>query len=181
MFTRINILKIIFDHFKTLRELKSESKYISLNDAILFFAIPIVISSIVTIKGFSYENQLSNLIAGIAVFGGFLFNLLAIIYSQIENIEKYNSKNKEDENLFELKERFVTEIHINISFCIVLSIILILTLFLTTIDINFFGFGFIIKKIIIGLNYYLLIFFLLSLLMVINRVYILLKRKWASY
>lgn len=177
MLTRINILKIILDHFRTLREFKSESKYISLNDTILFFIIPIIIASILTFNGFSYENQLSNLIAGIAIFGGFLFNLLAIIYSQIENIENYNSKNNDDSNLFELKEKFVKEIHVNISFCIVLSIILILTLFLTTIDIDIFGLGEILKKIIIGLNYFLLILFLLSLLMVINRVYVLLKRK----
>ncbi len=177
MFTRINILKIIKDHFGTLREFKSESKYISINDLIVFFLLPIIISSFLTYKGFTFENQLSNLITGISIFGGFLFNLLAIIYSQIENIENNNDKITDNKELFDLKKKFVEEIHINISFCIVLSIILILTLFLTTIDFDFFSFNFLLKKSIITINYFLLILFLLTLLMIINRVYILLGRK----
>ncbi len=176
MFSRINIFKIIIDHFNTLKVYKSESKYMSLSDFILFIIFPLIIASFLSFKGFTFESQLSNLIAGISIFGGFLFNLLAIIYSQLENIENNNNK-IEDKNLLKLKEQFVNEIHVNISFCIVLSIIIVLTLLLTTIDFSDFIFSSIIKKIIVGLNYFLLIIFLFSLLMVINRVYILLKRK----
>lgn len=176
MLSRINILKIIIDHLGTLREYKSESRYIALNDFFLFFLFPILSASFLSYKGYTFESQLSNLIAGISIFGGFLFNLLAIIYSQLENIENNNDK-IDDPALSKLKKQFVNEIHINISFCIVLSIIVILTLFLTTIDYSCLEIGPFIKKIIISINYYFLILFLLSILMVINRVYILLKRK----
>jgi hypothetical protein len=175
MFVRINILKIIRDHFKTLRTYNSESKFLSIGDTILFLIIPLIISCILIYKNYNFEEQLSNLIAGISIFGGFLFNLLAIIYSQMENIEK-NNEGTEDENLQKLKKKFIDEIHINISFCIVLSIIVILSLFLTTIDFPIQRLNLVFQKIITGLTYFLLILFLLSLLMVVNRVYILLKR-----
>jgi len=176
MFVRINILKIIRDHFKTLSNYNSDSQFPSIGDAFLFLIFPLFISCLLIYKNYNFEEQLSNLIAGISIFGGFLFNLLAIIYSQIENIER-NNQTIEDENLQKLKNKFVDEIHINISFCIVLSIIVLLSLFLTTIDFPFQILNLIFKKTINGLTYFLLILFLLSLLMVINRVYILLKRK----
>lgn len=176
MFVRINIVKIIRDHFKTLRNYNSDSQFLSIGDAFLFLIFPLFISCVLIYKNYNFEEQLSNLIAGISIFGGFLFNLLAIIYSQMENIER-NNETIEDENLQKLKNKFVDEIHINISFCIVLSIIVLLSLFLTTIDFPFQFLNVIFKKSINGLTYFLLILFLLSLLMVINRVYILLKRK----
>ena len=175
MLSRINILKVITDHFNTLKVYKSESKYISLCDFLLFILFPALIASFLSFKDYNFESQLSNLIAGISIFGGFLFNLLAIIYSQLENIDN-NNNNITDEELLKLKKQFVDEIHINISFCIVLSIIIVLTLLMTTIDFSYFQFSSAINKIILGINYYLLILFLFSLLMVINRVYILLKR-----
>lgn len=176
MLSRINIFKIITDHFNTLKIYKSESKYMSFGDTLLFIIIPLLLACYLSYKGCNFESQLSNLIAGISIFGGFLFNLLAIIYSQLENIENNNNK-IEDKNLLKLKEQFVNEIHVNISFCIVLSIIIVLTLLMTTIDFSYFTNYLILNKIILGLNYFLLLIFLLSLLMVINRVYILLKRK----
>lgn len=175
MLSRINILKVITDHFNTLKVYKSESKNISLSDFFLFILSPALIAFFLSFKNYTFESQLSNLIAGISIFGGFLFNLLAIIYSQLENIESNNNKIN-DKDLLSLKKRFVDEIHINISFCIVLSIIIVLTLLMTTIDFSCFHYSSEINKIIVGINYYLLILFLFSLLMVINRVYILLKR-----
>ncbi len=85
-------------------------------------------------------------------------------------------KDAESEN-DDLKKKFVKEIHINISFCIVLSILIVLTLLLTTIDIPDFEFNWLIDKIIIGMNYFLMTLFLLTLLMILNRVYILLKKE----
>ena len=171
MFSRINITSIIKDHFKTLRSLDENSKAIYWKDLLLFIIIPILTSTILCIKGYNFENQLGNLIAAISIFGGFLFNLLAIIYGQIDKIK--SDATGESSNL---KKRFVKEIHINISFCIVLSILIVLTLLLTSIDIPENKFKFIIKMMIIGINYYLMSLFLLTLLMILNRVYILLKR-----
>jgi cytochrome c biogenesis factor len=172
MLARINILAIIKDHFKTLKSLNSTKNRISWQDSILFIVTPIVIAVGLVYKDLTFEEQLGNLIAAISIFGGFLFNLLAIIYSQFDKIEI--DANKEDN---ELKKRFVKEIHTNISFCIVLSILIVLTLLLSTIDIPLFNYDWLLKKIIIGVNYFLMSLFLLTLTMVLNRVYILLKKE----
>lgn len=171
MLDRINILKIIKDHLGTLRSLNQSSNRIYWKDFLLFFIFPFIVSSFLIWKEYSFEEQLGNLIAAISIFGGFLFNLLAIIYSQMENIKK-DAKTEDDK----LKTRFINEIHINISFCIVLSILIVVTLLLTTIDIPKFEYLMVIEKFIVGLNYFLMILFLLTLTMVLNRVYILLKK-----
>ncbi|KQS46646.1 MULTISPECIES: hypothetical protein [Flavobacterium] len=171
MLTRINIFGIIKDHFGTLKNFDTHKT--SFGDILLFFIIPIIIAFILTYKEYTFENQLSNLIAGISIFGGFLFNLLAIIYSQLESIEK-KTENMHDDHLQNLKVRYIKEIHANISFCIILSIAIVLGLFLTTID---FPKPFkIVFKIIIGIDYFMMMLFALTMLMVINRIYILLKR-----
>ena len=171
MLSRINIISIIRDHFSTLRSLNQKSKRINWKDFILFIILPFIISILLVLKNYDFQKQFTNLIAAISIFGGFLFNLLAIIYSQIDKI-KDDANNEQNS----LKKKFVNEIHINISFCIVLSITLVLTLLLSTIDIPCFRFDWLIKKIVIGINYFLLMLFLLSLTMVLNRVYILLKK-----
>lgn len=172
MLNRINIISIIKDHFATLKSLNQKSDWINGKDLVLFILVPFGIALFLTFKGFNFQDQLGNLIAAISIFGGFLFNLLAIIYSQLSNIKK----DAEDEKNH-LKKKFVQEIHINISFCIVLSIIIVITLLSTTIDIPKFNLDWILKEILIWLNYFLMTLFLLTLLMVLNRVYILLKKE----
>lgn len=171
MLERINITSIITDHFKTLRSLNQKSKRVNRKDLLLFIGFPLTTSTLLTCKDYNFEDQLGNLIVAISIFGGFLFNLLAIIYSQIDNIEK-----DAETETSELKMRFVKEIHSNISFCIFLSILIVMTLLLTTIDIPKFQYDWLINKFIIGINYFLMLLFLLTLIMILNRVYILLKK-----
>ncbi|MBE7691298.1 MULTISPECIES: hypothetical protein [Tenacibaculum] len=171
MLERINILSIIIDHFKTLKSLNQKSNWVNGKDLLLFVGLPLTLAILLTYKGYTFKDQLGNLITAISIFGGFLFNLLAIIYSQLDNIEKDANNENSD-----LKKKFVKEIHSNISFCIVLSIFIVMTLLLTTIEIPEFLYDWLIKKIIVGLNYFLMSLFLLTLIMILNRVYILLKK-----
>jgi hypothetical protein len=171
MLDRINIIKIIKDHLGTLRSLNQTSQKIYWKDFLLFFVIPLIVSYLLVWKEYSFEKQLGNLIAAISIFGGFLFNLLAIIYSQMESIKK----DAVSENDI-VKKRFIKEIHINISFSILLSIIIVITLLLTTIDIPYIEYFILLEKLILGLNYFLMLLFILTLIMILNRVYILLKK-----
>lgn len=176
MFARINIFNIIRDHLKTLKHLENpDSKFIYWKDFLLFFIFPALVAIVLVYKNYTFIDSLSNLITGISILGGFLFNLLAIIYSQIDKIKQdiYDSK---DSTLLSLKQKFVTEIHSNISFCIVLSIGLILTLLLMEVELPSKLYPNILHKLLIWLNYFLLILFTLTMLMIINRVYILLKK-----
>ncbi|AIN75167.1 hypothetical protein FPG3_07045 [Flavobacterium psychrophilum FPG3] len=176
---RINIYRIVKDHLKTLRSLNQSYNFINIGDFLLFFIFPSIISLTLTLLNYNFIKQLDNLIASISILGGFLFNLLAIIYSQIENIktdvEKLgnNDKNKIER---EIKNKFINEIHSNISFAIVLSLFLILSLLSITIEIPEFKYKTLVENIFIFINYFLMQLFTLTLLMIINRIYILFKK-----
>ncbi len=179
MIQRINIYRIVKDHLKTLRSLNQSYNFINIGDFLLFFIIPSIISLTLTLLNYNFINQLDNLIASVSILGGFLFNLLAIIYSQIENIKtdveklSNNDKNKTEK---EIKNKFINEIHSNISFAIVLSIFLILSLLSITVEIPEFKYKTFIENIFIFINYFLMQLFTLTLLMIINRIYILFKK-----
>ncbi len=171
MLTRINILNIVKDHFRTLTRFNSNSRRVYWKDFVLFIIIPLVIGTILVINGVSLTPYIENTIIAVSIFGGFLFNLLAIIYSQIDKIKK----DAESENN-ELKRRFVKEIHVNISYSIVLSLAIIVMLVVSTFDFPKFSYDYIIKGVFFGFIYFLLCKFLFTLLMVLNRVYLLLKK-----
>lgn len=171
MLKRINILRIVKDHYGTLSRLDRKSRTIYWKDFVLFLGLPAIVSAFLVSKDFSIKPFIGNLISAVAIFGGFLFNLLAIIYSQIEKIRQdANSENNE------LKKLFVKEIHINISYSIVLSLTIVIFLIGCTAKLFEFQYDWLIKKIAHGITYFLLGNFSLTLLMVLNRVYILLKK-----
>lgn len=169
MLTRINFFKIIKDHFKTLRSLNQTSDTIYWQDFILFILVPYFISLTFIFFDLDFKNQITNLIAAISILGGFLFNLLAIIYNSMENIERDSKKSK-------IKQKYIKEIHSNISYNILLALFTIIFLILYNVEFkDTFPFC-IIEKIIIFVNCFLITSFVLTILMVLNRVYILLNR-----
>ncbi|MDI5898636.1 hypothetical protein [Flavobacterium yafengii] len=172
MFSRINFIKIIKAHLKTLRSLNQTSNLIYWNDFLLFYLIPIFLSILLIYFNISIKTQVSNLIAAISILGGFLFNLLAIIYNSMGNLKSDALKN-------EIKKKYVKEIHSNISYNILVSIFLIILLIIFNIDIKFNDLS-ITKGINISIEFcttFLLSHFFLTLLMVLNRIYILLDKE----
>lgn len=174
MFGRINCFKIVRNHFKTFRILGQESDRIYWQDFILFILIPFAISAALSYYDFQFKNQITNLIAAISILGGFLFNLLAIIYNSMENLKKDINETNIDKP--DLKRTYAKEIHSNISYNILLAIICIILLLLYNIDIPDFSYCSLVERLILFFNCYFLISFFLTLLMVLNRVYILLDK-----
>ncbi|MFB9109129.1 hypothetical protein [Flavobacterium gyeonganense] len=176
MMRRINVGRIIFDHFKTLRSLNQSYNFMNIGDIFLFLILPLILAITTTLNGYNFQNHLTDLIATISILGGFLFNLLVVIYSQIDNIR--SDLNISDSNDYEaiIKNKFVNEIHSNISFAIVLSLFLLITLLSTTIDIPEIFPQKITKLFLIFVNYFLMCLFSLTLLMIISRIYVLFKK-----
>lgn len=174
MLTRINILTIIVDHFRTLRRIDQPSSGIGWQDVLLFLLLPITVGIALTMLRVDIRPYIGNLITAVSIFGGFLFNLLAIIYSQIDKMRA--EADRAESNLARIKKKFVREIHANISFNIVLSIFLVITLILYSVEIKGIAFAGAVNMALLGVNYFLLLLFILTLLMVLNRVYILLKK-----
>ena len=144
----------------------------SIGDTFLFLIVPITFATTLTIWKIDLRSQVNNLIAATAIFGGFLFNLLAIIYGQMEALR--NDATREQN---ELKKRLIKEVHINISFNIVVSLFTVAVLLIYSTDFKSSSdLSTIAYCSLSWLSWFLVALFSLTLLMVLNRVYLLLKK-----
>lgn len=175
MLSRIDIRKIIIAHYRSLSSLNS--KGISFSDIILFIIVPILISFGLTYNNISIQNQVPNLITAMSILAGFLFNLLAIIHTSLGKIKQRVKNKNEEKNL--IKFRFANEIHANISYNILVALFLIIFLVIFAFDIKFNNISFS-RLFTDSLNFiclFLLSQFILNLLMILNRIYILLDKE----
>jgi hypothetical protein len=172
MFDRINCYKIIEAHLKSLRSLNNkDSKYIYWGDALLFFIFPCFIALYLISKEITLDKILGDIIKSIAILAAFLFNMLAIIYNSMKDL-----KNDAESDM--LKKIYVGEIHSNLSFNILVGIILIVSMILQmSFPEKLSDFQYHTKQLINFINIFLLILFMLTLLMNLNRVYILLNKQ----
>lgn len=167
MFSKINVIEIITDHWRTLKNY-GDSKS-SIGDISIFVLFPILFSIILLGIKFRLNKELVNtLVTALSVFGALLFNLLMLIYDLIKK-----NKNDPESTEKELRLVFLSEIYRNISYSILISlssIMVLLTFFLITetsrlnIYITFLSMVFILH-------------FLLTGLMVLKRVHITLRKE----
>lgn len=175
MFSRININKIVIAHYKSLSNLNNRG--ITFNDVLIFILFPLVLACILVYNNISIKSQVSNLITALSILAGFLFNLLAIIHSSLGKIrDEIRQQNLQDNSL---KYKFANEIHANISYNILVAILTIVGLIIS-------GLNFETKsnellsmfcRCLDLVCYFLLVHFLLTLIMILNRVYILLDKE----
>ena len=175
MLSRIDVFKIVRDHFKTFGSHVRSIKRIVVMDYILFIVIPLTIAILFDYNDVSMAKTSNGIIAALAIFGGFLFNLLAIIYSQIDKLKlEANDPSEPDQKL---KKLFIGQIHSNISYAILMCLVSVGFLFCYRIESDFSIYkSFSLSNLINILNIFILVHLFLTLLMVINRVYVLLKR-----
>ncbi len=142
---------------------------VSRPDFFLFFLFPVVLSVYLVYKQTEIHTHITDLITAVSILGGFLFNLLAVIYGLMDKL-KADSKNNT------IKSIFVKEIHINISFNIMLSLVLIVLLIVYSYQSNkqhcFTAVDYIFSLFI----YFFLILFMLTMIMIFNRIYIIMKK-----
>lgn len=179
MFKRINCIKIIKDHIHTLRDIGSKKKRMHIPDLFLFFLIPFGMAAMLSYFEISLSSHITDLITAISIIGGFLFNLLAIIYGLMDKITLDIQGESLDKVNRGLKSIFIKEVHINISFNILISFILLILLIFYSYfkdmvlcgEVKAFT-----NHMLVALIYFLLILFTLTMLMILNRIYILLKK-----
>ncbi|MFY9223922.1 MAG: hypothetical protein WAQ98_14725 [Blastocatellia bacterium] len=179
MISKIDIRSILKDHFGTLKsynpledydlDVYSKKPY-NKGDLFLFFIFPIFIAGLLLYFSVKLNpTTIGTLITVFSVFTALLFNLLMLIYDII-------SKDKT-----RVKTIFIKEIYSNVAFSIFIALfsIVVLALTLYTIKDNapdntdhtttakVFTFG----------AYYLIVNFLLTLLMILQRVHVLLSKE----
>jgi len=191
MLSRINLFGIVCDHLRTLRRYDSSSNRISIEDLFLFIIFPLIVSIILVIRNITLDSHVTDLITSISILGGFLFNLLAIIYGLMDKVRDSPidpNGNSTDAVRERIRQRFIKEIHVNISFNIVISLLTLSLLLIYSYMIpigqpDLFSFHQTSFRVYIGLYlfisiliYFLLGLFSLTMLMIINRVYIILNK-----
>jgi hypothetical protein len=117
---KIDIYKVFRDHFRTLRHYDKER--ISFFDILLFLIAPFVIgyfsAKFIDLKFIIANSQ--EIITFYSVFGGFMLNLLALIYSF--DLEKFRTRG--------LAVEVLNQIVANILYLVALSSILIFLMFI---------------------------------------------------
>jgi hypothetical protein len=118
---------------------------------LLFIIIPLISALLLAFFNIGFKSLASDIITAISILVGFLFNLMAIIYTSIDKI-KIEGRDSE------IRKQFVLELHSNISYNILLSISHIPLLLIYKLDVDELWFD----EFLIGINYFLLLSFFLN-------------------
>ena len=179
MFDKVNITKIIRDHFGTFKDHSSkESRPL---DFLLFFLVPFIVAVVIVIlHGALPKGLIGVIVTSLSIFTALLLNLLLLAYNVIRN-----SKPPPDEKIRLMREELFHEIFSNIAFAVLVALVIVVSvLCLGMIDgsaslpaVNILG---IVINILSFLIYFLGTLFLLTLLMLLKRVYSLLSKEQVS-
>jgi hypothetical protein len=113
---KINVLKIVTDHFSTLRDYRDGK--LSLSDIALFIGLPFALGAIVWWKHFNFDaSVLNGMLAAFSIFAGLLLNLLVLVFSFAGNPRFIGS-----DAATVTRRRLILEIHENLSFSILVAI-----------------------------------------------------------
>jgi amino acid transporter len=166
VFNKINIWLIVLDHVKTMRNFKTHR--ISVEDILLFLVAPIC-GGLFLVFGLQFRLDLDAanvLITSLSLFSALLFNLLLLIFDILR-------KESGDEEQPVIRRQFLSQIYSNVSFGILNAVICIALLLLLFINIDLPLFVDAVNLIVD----ILVINFILTMLMVLKRVHILLRKE----
>lgn len=170
MFRKIDVNLIIRDHIKTLVDYATGKLMPA--DIFLFFILPLIIAVLIiwVLKFPVNESSANALITSLSVFSALLFNLLLLIY---DIIRKEDEKTCRRSRRQAVMREFLRQIYSNISFCIFVAVLCVIILLFAYFDTQ----SALYYQILSLLVYYLVGVFLLTLLMVLRRVHVLLKKE----
>lgn len=150
---KIDVREIFRNHFKTL--VNDNSKKADFSDWFSFLIIPVVLSTILVIFNVLLSDRASNIvIATLSILVGLLFNVVVIIF---DIIKRDNSK--------EIKNELLRQLLTNISYAILISLIIIAATIATYFNQKF--------TILLfnWLVYFLIFHFAMTVLMILKRIY----------
>jgi len=153
MLNKINICKIITNHFATLHN-ESTGKF-GFDDFFTFLLLPILISVALSIFNISLtDSAITIIITTLSILVGLLFNVIVIIFDIIKR-----------DGTKRLKNRILNELLTNISFSIILSIVIIIFTLVTYFTNKY------VEIVSTGFVYFFLCVYFFTVLMIIKRMY----------
>lgn len=151
---KIGVKRILYGHFETFKTNKGE---VLGWDVVCFLLLPAIVSGILLYyKIYLKTDYLNIFISALSIFVGLLFNVIVVMFDIAKK-----------DKIRRAKLDLIRDVVINISFAILTSVLAILTSLLTQIELN--GAYKIVSNFI---NYFLLINFVLTLLMILKRMYV---------
>ena len=165
MLDKVNIIGIVVDHIRTLRNYGTDKT--SISDILLFFGVPgVVAGMLLHFYGTLSPPLTASVTTLLSIFAALLFNLLLIVYD-------VTGRSEEDPHRNKLKQQVLQEVFSNISFAILVAICAIVSI----LNILLFKEVYTAQNVLSVLTFYLVTLFLLTLLMLLKRVHVLLRRE----
>ena len=173
MLTKLNVIGIVTDHFRTLRAYNSRSN--SWGEIGLLYGVPALAAIVMLVFGFTVSDETANiLITSLSVFAALLLNLLLMLFDSLSKVQQGNAEQVE-----KARKELIRETYANISYSILVALACISILIgfaIWDLGINNLAIT-LLKQIASGLVYFLVLNFLLTLFMVLKRIHVLLSRE----
>lgn len=177
MFNKINISRILIGHWSTLRNANSAKT--SASDVTTMYAIPTATSVVLVSSGFLLTpTSVSSISTAFAVLAALLFNLLLLTFDLARRKGPHAPREQ-------IRQEILRQSYQNISYCILAALVVVaLLMFYSIVDPEEIQESFVIgqywmplqaiyKTAVSAICYFLIGNFLLTLLMVLKRVYVL--------
>jgi len=181
MFTKISVTAIVKAQLSTFRN--AGTGKLHLPDVILFLILPAVASFLLVATKVVLNDGLSNaLITSFSIFSALLFNLLLLIYdiSSKSTAHIKGSNDPVERKRIARRHSLLKEIYTNVSFAILVATVAIVVLLISFLNIDVCELANVktchTTEFLPFVIYYFSIQFLLTLFMILKRVYVLLAQ-----
>lgn len=168
---KIDIRRIVTGHVASMRNFATDK--LSVSDLALFFGMPLVAAAVAVYLGWGfYVDALNALLAAFAIFAGLLLNLLLLIYT-------FSTNASYPTTLAKTRSRFVKELHDNIAFAVLVSVLIVMAAFVGVAELkmkdpqNPGHTGSLLSFVLV----FLTANFVLTLLMILKRIHVLLSNE----
>jgi len=134
--SKINVLGILKQHFRSLSDNSKVEPNISVTDLILFLAMPLIVAVAAVAFNFNLSQQLSSLLVNFgSILTALLLSVLVLVYDQEHKLaarEEALSVDQRDVKSaqFVIWRELLVELYSNICYAIVVAIFLVLTCFI---------------------------------------------------
>jgi hypothetical protein len=165
---KINVLRIVADHFRTLRDFQTGK--LALSDLFTFLGLPLVCAAASVYFKITFTSDvLISILTAFSIFAGLLFSLLLLVFSLTDKFDPQSM-------LFALRKQLFAELYENISFAILISMAIVTLTLIAGVRKEGVTGEFHTGRIITSSLVFLMINFILTILMVLKRMHALLMQ-----
>lgn len=170
--TKIDVKDIIYGHLKTLKNYQT-GKY-SIKDVLTFFIFPLIISILLTMKSVVSKEGIQIILTVFSIFAGLLFNFLLLIMDIGRRVKQQGATATVDAKKQKATEALIKETYCNVSFSILVSLFIVCFSLIFVVGIT----NVVIKCIVSIVLYWLIFVFIMTLFMILKRIFRLLNNEF---